>query len=215
MPLTTENMESRVGLMSHSIFRDIPRMDDEQLSRYMRMAFTGKRDLAFLPEPFWDYWFKYGKHGSSSDGREPNSPAAFLAGIHDTLGSVARGTFTVGSRNEEKPDFSYRPRFRRVLGSLLDECIAVQGTPTSEQTDLASYAVEAVGAIQSIESFNLYYMESRKSRPTPEELLSIPEDYPKVLRADLEALRAERAKLLDGANLLIKSGRFGELKLRY
>lgn len=215
MPLTAENMESKAGLLNHSIFRDIPRMDDEQLSRYMRTAFTGKKDLTFLPESFWGYWFEYGKHGSSSDGREPNSPAAFLASIHDMLGSVARGTFTVGSEKEEKPDFSYRPRFRRVLGSLIDECIAVQEVPTQEQVDLAIYAVEAVGAIRSVESFNLSYIESKKGRVAPEELSLIPEEYTQILRSDLEALRAERAKLLDDANLLIKSGRFGKLKLRY
>lgn len=190
-------------------------MDNNQLERYMRMSFTGKRDLTFLPEPFWDYWFEYSRHGSSSDGKEPGSPAAFFASIHDVLGSVARGTFTVGSKKEEKPDFSYRPRFRRVLGSLLDECIAVQEAPTQEQIDLASYVVEAVGAIKSVESFNFSYIESKKGRLSPEELSLIPEDYPQILRSDLEALRVERTKLLESANLLIESGKFGKLKLRY
>ncbi|HLC88061.1 MAG TPA: hypothetical protein VJG66_03345 [Patescibacteria group bacterium] len=221
MSLTSENMESRAGVLSHTIYRDIPRMDDSQLERYMRMVFTGERDLAFLPEPFWDgYWFEFGTHGRSSDGRVPNSPAVFLAGMHDTLGAVARGTFTIGAPGEEQPDFSYRPSFRRTLDGILDECASIPDTPTPKQVSLAGYAVEAVGAIQSIETFNFPYLHQRalsseQRRVDQRELAAIPSSYPDHLRQDLQALRAEGPVLLAKAKRLIASGRFGELKLEY
>lgn len=228
MPLTPDNMESRAGLMSRSIFRDIARMDYSQLNRYTRMAFTGKRDLAFLPEPFWDYWFEYGKHGETSDGRESNNPAVFLTGLHNMLASIAVGRFRVGGDEEEQPDFAYRPRFRRVLKGILDECIRIAAKPspetvllgrstppTREQMDLASYGVEAVGAIQTLESFNAYYLRTGKHERSQRELATIPATYTQHLREDLIAMDTERAELIRRSTALISSGRFGQLKLKY
>lgn len=212
MTLTAQNMESRDGLISHSIFRDIARMDKEQLTRYTRMVFTDKRDIRFLPAPFWDYWFDMEKHGESDyDGRTPPSPAIFLAGVHDIVGSISRRTFHIGDDGEEQPDFTFRARFRTVLRGILEECSTLEGRPTDEQKQLASFAVEAVGAIQSVESFNAVGASIAKERQG----ILTPDEYPQELQEDLELLRREQAELLEMSEKLIKAGRFGELKLEY
>ncbi len=212
MTLTAQNMESRDGLLSHSIYRDIARMDEGQLDRYTRMAFTAKRDTELLPTPFWDYWFDMEKHGrSGDDGRTPPSPAVFLSGVHNMVGSISRKTFRIGEDGEGQPDFSFRARFRNVLRGILKECSTLEGKPTDEQKQLASFAVEAVGAIQSVESFNRVGASIAKERqgvPTSDQ-------YPQELREDLELLQGEQAKLLEMSEKLIKTGRFGELKLQY
>lgn len=212
MTLTVQNMESRDGVISHSIYRDIARMDEEQLDRYTRMAFTGKRDTKLLPTPFWDYWFDMEKHGrSGDDGRTPPSPAIFLAGVHNMVGSISRRTFRIGENGEEQPDFSFRPRFRNVLRKILDECSTVEGEPTGEQKQLASFAVEAVGGLQSVESFQAVGTSIAKERQG----VLTPDQYPRELQEDLELLQLERVELLEMSEQLIKSGRFGELKLQY
>lgn len=158
MSLTPQNMESREGLHSHSIFRDIARMDEEQLSKYVRMAFTGKRDVEFLPEPFWDYWFDMKKHGGPGmDGRTPPSPADFLSEVHNMIAGTKAGIFTVGYESDEQPNFEFRSTYRGVIMGLLDECEDLVGEPTDEQRILASYVVEAVGSIQSPEDFAEHY----------------------------------------------------------
>lgn len=213
MALTAENMESRNGLLSHSIYRDIARMDETQLGRYTRMAFTGQRDLEFLPAPFWYYWFDASVHGSSADGRDRPSPADFLAGFHNTLASVARGTFRIGERNEPLPDFGYRPRFRGVITAILDECLDIQGTPTEEQQMLAVFAVEAVGIVRSSERERKYGEGSSSRRGKEQE--SVASGYSRQLAEDLELLTKEYPIMAEKAHALIRGGKFGDLKLGY
>lgn len=211
MTLTAQNMESRYGLFSHSIYRDIARMDEEQLTRYTRMAFTGKRDTKFLPAPFWDYWFDMEKHGRGDDLRTRSSPAIFLSDTHDMIGSISRRTFRVGEDGEEQPDFSFRARFRHVLLGILDDCMAVEGSPTNEQKQLASFAVEAVGELQSVESFTRVGVSIAKERQG----VLTQDKYPQELQKDLELLQSEQTELLEMSEKLIKAGNFGELKLIY
>jgi len=213
MTLTTENMESRNGFLSHSIFRDLARMDESQLGKYTRMTFTDQRDLTFLPEPFWDFWFDASVHGSSSDGRKRPSPAAFLSGFHNTLASVARGTFRYGDWTEPRPDFGYRPGFRRVITSVLDECLSIDGYPTQEQRMLAGFAVESVGAIRSAER----EIESGKGSVSRrgKEGEAVAAESSKQLAKDLELLKVDYPLMAKKAKTLIKDGKFGELKLRW
>ena len=216
MSLTPQNMESREGLFSHSMYRDIARMDAEQLDKYVRMAFTGKTDTNFLPEPFWNYWFDMEKHGGPGmDGRTPPSPAYFLSGMHNTIAGTKAGTFTVGDKGEEQPNFEFRSTYRAVIRGLLDECSDITDKPTDEQKRLASYAVEAVRRLQPTESFNRNYQERVSTIRGSKEVVPIALDYPVELSADLETLSIELPTMLEKAQTLISEGRFGSLQLRY
>jgi hypothetical protein len=191
-------------------------MDEEQLSKYVRMAFTGKRDVKFLPEPFWDYWFDMEKHGGPGmDGRTPPSPAHFLSGVHNVIAGTKAGTFTVGDKGEEQPNFEFRSTYRAVIRGLLDECLDITGEPTDEQKRLASYAVEAVGRLQPAESFNRNYQERVSAIRGSKESAPITLDYPAKLSEDLETLLIELPTMLEKTQTLMSEGRFGPLQLRY
>ena len=209
-------MESREGLFSHTIFRDIARMDEEQLGKYVRMAFTGKRDAKFLPEPFWDYWFDMGKHGGpGSDGRTPPSPAYFLSNVHNMIAGTKAGIFTVGNKGDEQPNFAFRETYRAVISGLLDESHAITGEPTEEQKSLASYTVEAVGKIQTSEEFGRHFESMVHQRRGSKESAPIAHDYPSELREDLAVSDEQHARMMESSQQLIDGGRFGTLQLHY
>ncbi len=209
-------MESRKGLFSHTIFRDIARMDEEQLSKYMRIAFIGKQDVKFLPEPFWDYWFDMGKHGGPGmDGRTPPSPAYFLSNVHNMIAGTKAGVFTVGNKGDEQPNFAFRETYRAVLAGLLDECQTITGEPTDEQKRLASYTVEAVGKIQTSEEFGRYFEEMVHQSRGGKESAPIAHNYPAELSEDLTASDEQHTRMIESSQQLIDSGRFGPLQLHY
>ena len=209
-------MESRDGMISHTIFRDIARMDKPQLDKYTRMAFTGKSDKKFLPEPFWDYWFDGDKHGGPGmDGRTPPSPAHFLSGVHNMIAGTKAGVFTVGSNTDEQPNFEFRSTYRAVIQGILDECIALPGEPTDEQKRLASFAVEAVGRLQPPETFNRDYRERVAARRGGKEGSPIAEDYPAELKTDLDAQTSEQILMMEKVQQLVDSEKFGALPLHY
>ena len=203
MTLTDQNMKTNekswdVG----AVWEDIARMDDGQLETFVGKAFTGSRDLDFLPRPFWDHYFDMDAHGPSEDGRSKPGPASFLAELHDVIGLIESGLYSTPGY---KPDFEYRPRFRKVIDKLLDKCLAIEGLPNDEQRLLTVNAVEAAGSIHA--TFSQYTTSpERNSKP-----LQIPE----ILRGDLEILEVQRSEMLKKAESLIKGEKFGELKLDY
>ena len=201
MPLTPENMESKPSEMSYTIFRDIARMDEEQLRKYVTMAFTNHRDLTFLPEPFWDYWFEMGKHGPEEELRFRSSPAEFFASVHNLLASVKMGTFQLGEPNEDKPDFAYRPRFRKVLDGILDDWLNIQGDADNDQKQLLEYAIEATGNLR------LPDIQNNHTEPTSSEDAT-PVFYDDELLADIDAQRKDQVLLQLKAEAIIKDIRF-------
>lgn len=210
MTLTRQNIETNDRAFHPSaMFRDIARMNDGQLDDYIRRAFTGQRDSS-LPRQFFGQYFDLRSHGSSPDGRVAPSPGAFFAGLHDLVGSIARGTFSVDG---DAPDLGYRGRFRGVLAKLLDDCVVLKETPTEDQSLLARSAVEAVGEMQSLSSFiEVGEMINRQTTGLKD---PPPVVYPEALRKDLDEYRATRPGMLSKAQVIIDDGRFGQLKLRY
>lgn len=214
MTLTPENLESRDGILGTPIYRDLGRMNEDQLETYVRKAFLGERDLDFLPPPFWDYYFRAGIHGENPyNEKAPGSPAGFFAGVHDTIGSDKRGTFSIGREGEEKPDFGYRRRIRNVIKKLLSESLDVKGKPTQEQKRIASFAVETAGVFKSAEIFRLIGNDIVEERRRYGQNIS--SEYPQELREDLVQLEADRGEMLAKAEILMRDSRFGKLKLTY
>lgn len=214
MSLIAENIETKEGIFSHTIFRDIARMDKAQLSRYVRLAFTGEPDYQFLPRPFWDYWFDVQTHGRSLDGRTPPSPAEFFSSLHNLLGSVARGTFQVGFDGDPAPNFGFRARYREVIIDLLNEAVNLEGEPDADQKKLASFAVEAVGSLRSKRDFMIDTLyRYREAEGDPEKLKKI--KFPDELVDDLEKLDKDYEFMLTRSYQLINSGNFGQLKFEY
>lgn len=215
MPLTAENMETRIGVYGHSaIIRDTARMNEAQLDNYVRRSFAGQRDFDLLPWQFWDGWFNMHTHGPSPDGKSAPSPANFFSETHDIIGWTLAGASQIMDAGEEQPDFSFRPRYRRVILGILNECTITEGDPTDEQITLAGFAVEAVGVIKSIAEFNSYY-KAMISERTGQKFELIPLNYPEILKDDLRKLRKDKLEMVEQAIILMNNGRFGQLELDY
>lgn len=214
MTLTAENMKSSDNMLNYATFvDDVARMDKSQLNDYLRRTFTNNPNTE-LPHTFWSYWFNMRKHGPSYDGHDAPGPATFFSNLHDIIGYSAVGTYRILDRTGEvKPDFSFRSRFRNVIGNILEESTNII-TPSDEQKELASSAVEAIGAFKSAESFNRS-VEHIVTNRVLNEVKPILITYPEDLRTDLDKLRIEHPKMIEKAQNLIESGRFGELKLSY
>lgn len=210
MVLTKENIETTDATFHpDAMFRDIARMDESQLEVYVRKIFTGKNDHS-LPRQFFGSYFSTASHGPSPDGKIPPSPAAWLAGIHDIVGSIARGTYSVDGT---APDFEYRSRFRGVITRLLDDCLAIEGVPNEDLGLLARFSVEAVGGMLSPDDFIDHGEVSNELKTgvkNPPPLV-----YPESLKKDLEEFRVIRPPMIQKAQAVIDSGRFGQLELYF
>ena len=117
MTLTKENMETDPkGEIDDTIalLADINRMDDSQLEKYLRLAFTGVADKDFLPPSFWrGFSLNGGGYGSLETGQ-------FFGG--NVYHALFNGTLMTKPRI--KIDAETPLRFTRILESSLSTGVA-------------------------------------------------------------------------------------------
>ena len=204
MSLTSENTETTDDMLNVSaMWRDIARMDDVQLETYMKGAFTGTPDYSFLSYPFWSRYFSMRNFGSSPDGKSPPGPGAFLAEMHDIIGSVSRGSYRVEG---EAPDFEFRPRFRKVLGKIMNE-VALVDDPAEDEKLIARHAIDALNHIQPEDVFRGegdMFNVNRIKEGSPQSL-----EYPQYLKDDLKVMDEQIYRILENATEIVGSGKFG------
>lgn len=139
-------METTGSQLDHSkIWRDVGRMDEDQLNRYVGLAFQGEEDLSFLPRTFWRHYFELDVEHSD---RGMPSPARFFAEMYIIIGRIKEGTYRV---HGEAPDEIFRPRFETVINRLTGELLKQESEPTEKQLKLASSIAEAIERINTNE----------------------------------------------------------------
>lgn len=202
MTLTLERMESSNESLNYGAYvRDVANMDQDQLGTYLRKSFTSERDLNFLPAVFWDYWIDMDTFGLSHDGRTPPGPGASFAEIHDVVGAVENGTYSIVG---QAADFEFRARFRSVLRGFLYESLAIKGEPDEKQKMLAAHACEAVANLQTPGNFVIFGLEQKAKKETTGADITMP----RKLVDDLLAFSQQYPVLRDKANMLIENPRF-------
>ena len=153
MALTPETMRTDPQgntFDSGAMLSDITRMDQDQLGAYVRATFLGKRDLKFLPGPFWDTYYDPHSLGTPDGRGAPSAPDLF-ANIYVSAGKrQSRGETTISVRSgkdtlEYPIDFNYRGRLRQTLREISH--FASQPETTTEKLRLGLFAYETVDAI--------------------------------------------------------------------
>lgn len=166
MPLSIENMETTDRQLDHSkIFRDIARMDEGQLGKYVGMTFQREQDFSFLPRTFWSGYFDMYAEGFVERGL--HNPARFFSDMYIIVGKVKEGTYRV---NGEAPDEIFRPRFETAINTITNGLLSQEEEPTEKQLRLASSINETVGWIRLTEgpdSFEEKFGEVKRLQADP------------------------------------------------
>ncbi len=125
---------------------DVTVMDIDQLGRYVRLAFTGKRDEEFLPLAFWiDAYSSH--HRGSGNGRTPDSAGLFFGELH---GFVYKIVTKHPEMNESWYDYpvnaDYLDNFRQIFTEIAQECLQKED-PDETTRQLASFLVETAEGV--------------------------------------------------------------------
>src|SRR3989338_3007259 len=153
MTLTRDNMftvQSGIHCDLGALIADICQMDESQLERYMRMAFTGTRDSKFLPEEFW--------HGFSLDpGRTQLEVGSYFGGqiYHSILDASKSERPTIVDLNRG------RTKFVGVLKRLMQESLD-DTAPSDGRKTLASILVNVAFHIRFSETTPLYPIDHQE-----------------------------------------------------